>query len=86
MYVHVYSWPFKSIHLHGLAGQVEYAQLLNDASEIRFKQGHVESGIDNGAFKEGRHESTLVLSLPVKRPDVTVPVIELFMKGGFGQR
>ncbi|MCR8631236.1 alpha-L-fucosidase [Paenibacillus radicis (ex Xue et al. 2023)] len=80
MYVHVYSWPFKNIQLHGLAGKVEYAQLLNDASEIRFKQGFVASGIDNGAFKEGRDENTLVLSLPVKKPNVTVPVIELFLK------
>ncbi|UJF35623.1 alpha-L-fucosidase [Paenibacillus hexagrammi] len=86
LYVHVYSWPFKSIHLQGMAGQVEYAQLLNDASEIRFKQGFVESGIENGAYKEGRDESTLVLSLPVKKPDVTVPVIELFLKGGPAQR
>lgn len=81
LYVHVYSWPFKSIHLHGLAGQVEYAQLLNDASEIRFKQGVVHSGIDNGAYKEGRDEKTLVLSLPVRKPDVAVPVIEIFLKG-----
>ncbi|OXM87989.1 alpha-L-fucosidase [Paenibacillus rigui] len=80
MYVHVYSWPFKNIHLHGFAGKVEYAQLLNDASEIRFKQGFVASGIDNGAFKEGRDEDTLVLSIPVKKPNVTVPVIELFLK------
>jgi alpha-L-fucosidase len=80
MYVHVYSWPFKNIHLRGFAGKVEYAQLLNDASEVRFKQGFVASGIDNGAFKEGRDENTLVLSLPVKKPNVTVPVIELFLK------
>ncbi|CAN7550921.1 alpha-L-fucosidase [Paenibacillus sp. LjRoot56] len=80
MYVHVYSWPFKNIHLHGFAGKVEYAQFLNDASEIRFKQGFVQSGIENGAFKEGRDEHTVTLSLPVKKPNVTVPVIELFLK------
>ncbi|KRE32318.1 alpha-L-fucosidase [Paenibacillus sp. Soil724D2] len=80
MYVHVYSWPFKNIHLHGFAGKVEYAQFLNDASEIRFKEGFVPSGMDNGAFKEGRDEHTVTLSLPVKKPNVTVPVIELFLK------
>lgn len=80
MYLHVYSWPFKNIHLHGFAGKVEYAQFLNDASEIRFKEGFVPSGIDNGAFKEGRDEHTVTLSLPVKKPNVTVPVIELFLK------
>jgi alpha-L-fucosidase len=80
MYLSVYSWPFKNIHLHGFAGKVEYAQFLNDASEIRFKEGFVPSGIDNGAFKEGRDEHTVTLSLPVKKPNVTVPVIELFLK------
>ncbi|MEV5027852.1 alpha-L-fucosidase [Paenibacillus sp. LPE1-1-1.1] len=80
MYLHVYSWPYKSIHLKGFAGKVEYAQLLGDASEIRFKEGVVESSMINGAFREGRDESTLTLSIPVKKPDVTVPVIELFLK------
>lgn len=79
MYLHVYSWPYKSIHLKGFAGKVEYAQLLNDASEIRFKEGVVESSMINGAFREGRDESTLTLSIPVKKPGVTVPVIELFL-------
>ncbi|MFC5653626.1 alpha-L-fucosidase [Paenibacillus solisilvae] len=80
MYVHVYSWPFKNIHLKGFAGKVEYAQLLNDASEIKFKEGVVESSMIDGAYRESRDESTLMLSIPVKKPDVTVPVIELFLK------
>ncbi|WP_159884861.1 alpha-L-fucosidase [Paenibacillus puerhi] len=80
LYVHVLSWPFKNIHLRGLAGKVEYAQLLHDASEIRMKEGFVPSGIEEGAFREGRDTETLTLSIPVKQPNVTVPVIELFLK------
>src|SRR5438105_1616727 len=35
LYLHVFAWPFRHLHLDGLAGRVEYAQLLNDASEIK---------------------------------------------------
>ncbi|MDB5085933.1 MAG: alpha-L-fucosidase, partial [Bacilli bacterium] len=80
MYVHVFSWPFKSIHLQGFAGKVEYAQLLGDSSEILIREGVVQSTMDEGAYREGRDATTLTLSLPVKKPNVTVPVIELFMK------
>ena len=35
LYLHLFAWPFRHVHLDGLAGRVEYAQLLNDASEIK---------------------------------------------------
>ncbi|MBW7460313.1 alpha-L-fucosidase, partial [Paenibacillus sepulcri] len=82
LYLHVLSWPFKTIHLKGLAGKIEYAQLLNDASEIRMKQGARQSTMTAGAFSEGRDAGTVSLSIPVKKPDVAVPVIELFLKPG----
>lgn len=66
LYVHVFAWPFKHLHMDGMAGKVEYAQLLNDASEIRMS-GSTETGV-------------LTLNLPIQKPDVTVPVIELFLK------
>jgi alpha-L-fucosidase len=74
LYVHVFAWPFVELHLDGLAGKVEYAQLLNDASEVLMQsrpewQGHDDVGKD-----------TLTLRLPVQKPNVTVPVIELFLK------
>jgi alpha-L-fucosidase len=80
LYLHVFSWPFKHIHLYGFSGQVEYAQLLNDASEIRMVQGEQEMSMEAGAFNEGRSANTLTLQLPVKKPNVAVPVIELFLK------
>jgi alpha-L-fucosidase len=64
LYLHIFAWPFRHLHLDGLAGKVEYAQLLNDASEVRFEE------------KDG----TLTLDVPVRKPDVTVPVVELFLK------
>jgi alpha-L-fucosidase len=35
LYLHLFAWPFDAVHLPGLAGRVEYAQFLHDASEIR---------------------------------------------------
>ena len=76
MYVHVLAWPFRHLHLDGFKNRVEYAQLLKDGSEIRFHQdGH--QGLN---FKGLAAPETLTLELPVPRPHVTVPVIELFMK------
>ncbi|MEZ0070757.1 alpha-L-fucosidase [Planotetraspora sp. GP83] len=78
LYVHLFSWPYRHLHLPGLAGRVRYAQLLNDASEIRtlIPDPSVDSGHTRlSALPDG----TLTLQLPVRRPDVAVPVIELFL-------
>jgi alpha-L-fucosidase len=64
------------VHLAGLAGRVAYAQLLHDASEVRLLEpgGHDEWSIaDTDA-------TTLTIELPVQRPDVVVPVVELFLR------
>lgn len=79
LYVHVFAWPFGHLHLPGLAGKVDYAQLLNDASEIGMQE--IDPG--RGAYTVGlggMPPGTLTLDLPVRRPDVAVPVIELFLK------
>jgi len=75
LYVHVFAWPFVQLHLDGLAGKVAYAQLLNDASEV--KMGEVP---EHQASMAGPGSSTLTLHLPVRKPDVVVPVVELFLK------
>jgi len=69
VYVHVFTWPPQHLHLDGFAGRVGYAQLLNDASEIPFTSSDPEDGT-----------RTVTLSLPARKPEVTVPVIELFLK------
>lgn len=66
LYLHLFSWPFRHVHLDGLAGKVAYAQFLHDASEIRCREGQ---------------DGALTLDLPVQKPDVAVPVVELFLKG-----
>ena len=74
LYVHVFAWPFERLFLDGFKGKVEYAQLLHDASEVKM--------IDVPEWQarvDGAREDTIVLQLPVQKPNVMVPVIELFL-------
>ena len=77
VYLHIYNWPFKHLHLDGLAGKVAYAQFLHDASEMHFKE---HGSAVHSALEEKCEESVLTLDIPVLKPNVTVPVIELFLK------
>lgn len=76
LYVHLFQYPYAFLELPGFGGKVEYAQFLHDASEIRFTENKSDH------FSEGRTEGEglLVLNLPVLKPTVVVPVIELFLK------
>ena len=76
LYVHLFDWPYKFVHLDGTAftQRVEYAQLLNDASELRGMNDWDKKQIEVG-------RDVLTLRLPQRLPDdVEVPVIELFLK------
>jgi len=78
LYLHVFTWPFKNLHLDGMADRVEYAQLLSDASEVRMRS--TPAPAEHGSTAAEQSKTTLTLELPVKKPPVTVPVIELFLK------
>ena len=54
---------------------MKYAQLLNDASEVQWLGAQTDPH-----FVPPVGETTLTLHLPVKKPDVVVPVVELFLK------
>ncbi len=77
LYVHLFAWPFKALHLEGMAGKVKYAQFLHDASEVRFRDAaaEVHPGLNQ---KSGPGE--LTLNLPVVKPNIEIPTIELFLK------
>ena len=77
LYLHIYSWPFRHIHIEGIGDRLKYAQFLHDASEVHWlvPEPEVDSNI-GVAVPEG----TITLELPVKKPDVVVPVIELILK------
>ncbi|MEV7607413.1 alpha-L-fucosidase [Paenarthrobacter sp. NPDC089322] len=78
LYVHLFAWPFEYLHLPGLAGKVEYAQLLNDASEVFLREVDPDQQAWN-TTPAGQPPGTLTIKLPVQRPDVAVPVLELFL-------
>ena len=79
LYVHVLNWPMKHLWLTGdaYAQRVAYAQLLNDASEIQRKG--IEPWQEENSGKV-RKESAVGLTLPIVKPPVAVPVIELMLK------
>lgn len=79
LYVHVLAWPYKHLHLDGLpfVERVEYAQLLHDASEVAMRGVEAWQLYHAG---DGMTDKTLSLTLPQMKPNVTVPVIELFLK------
>ncbi len=76
LYLHIFSWPFRHIHIDRLSGKVEYAQLLNDASEIAI----LEPGGEASHVTPNVGEDSLTLEVPVAKPNVVVPVIELFLR------
>ncbi|MDR0348919.1 MAG: alpha-L-fucosidase [Tannerella sp.] len=76
LYIHVLEWPFRSLHLPGYRDKFKYAQLLNDGSEIKFRT-HTDRGSHT---TETSKENDVILTLPVARPNVDVPVIELFLE------
>ena len=78
LYLHLLAWPFKHVHLDGLGGRVAYAQLLNDGSEIRTQKAPAQA---SNMTPQGMGGDTLTLVLPVQKPDVAVPVVEMFVKG-----
>lgn len=78
LYLHLFAWPFRHVHLAGLAGRVEYAQLLNDASEIGMETVDPEQAAQNTQMG-GLPPRTLTLKLPVQAPAVALPVIELIL-------
>ena len=64
LYCHIYAWPMKTLKLPGMAGKIEYAQLLNDASEVLF----------------GEQGDDVILQLPITQPPVAIPVVEMYLK------
>ena len=76
LYVHLFAYPFAYLEFHGLAGKVDYVQFLHDASEVRFTEGKV----DHFSLGATQAADLLVLELPAVKPDVLVPVLEIFLK------
>lgn len=78
LYLHIFNWPMRHIHLSGVAGRIEYAQLLHDASQVFVKEPDAEARAQNTTAPG--EEGVVTLELPVQRPNVLVPVVELFLR------
>jgi alpha-L-fucosidase len=77
IYIHVLQWPIKSLFLDGWSDRIKYVQLLNDASEILFRPAGER---EIAAMQISSSAETVILTLPVHKPPVEVPVIEVFLK------
>ncbi|MDB4583321.1 hypothetical protein N9164_09230 [Draconibacterium sp.] len=74
LYVHLLDYPMKNFLMRGFGNKVKYAQFLHDASEIKIGKpyGHW--------IQQETDETDINLILPTNKPNVEIPVIELFLK------
>jgi len=79
LYLHIFAWPHGKLFLNGLEERFEYAQFLYDGSEvINVKlQPKVKDYLEKQSFYP---KNALCLALPLSRPPVIIPVIEIFLK------
>ncbi|WP_409939114.1 alpha-L-fucosidase [Rhizobium leguminosarum] len=80
LYIHLFNWPYRHLHFDALAGKVEYAQFLHDGSEVTWLRPSANTLWANTQFPVGDDQMTFVL--PVRRPQIVVPVIEVKLKAG----
>lgn len=77
IYVHTLAWPYRHLHIAGLGGQVRLARFLHDGSEIRILRP--EPPNPNDTMQVPVDENDLTLELPVKKPSIVIPVVELLL-------
>ncbi len=68
LYVHLLAYPLNRLTINNIADKVKYVQFLHDASEISMTTGRNETSND------------LILTLPVQKPPVEIPVLEVYLK------
>ena len=74
LYIHLFDYPMGFLPLE-FFDRVEYAQFLHDGSELLFK------GPSKRHSQTGDVKPEAGLALPILKPDVSVPVVECFLKG-----
>ena len=79
LYLHLFAWPFRHVHLPGLAGRVSFARFLHDGSEVPAEVIDPSRKAQNTTMS-GLGTDVLTLNLPARQPDVEVPVIELLLQ------
>ncbi|AJY48096.1 alpha-L-fucosidase [Martelella endophytica] len=77
LFLHIFSWPFRHIHIDAMDGKLEFARFLHDGSEVKWLTHSKDVDSNVGVTVP---EGMITLELPVKKPNVTVPVVELILK------
>jgi alpha-L-fucosidase len=67
LYIHLLAYPMGNVILKNSFDKVKYVQFLHDASEIRFRAG-------------GENKNDVIMNLPVLKPGVEIPVLEVYLK------
>jgi alpha-L-fucosidase len=75
LYIHLLQWPMGKLIIPGLKGKLAYAQLLHDASEVRWTQSY-----GGPLVQEKLDDTALVFELPIQKPDQEIVVIECYLK------
>lgn len=74
LYIHLLDYPLQNFRLPGFKDKIKYAQFLHDASELKISApyGHW--------VQQETGENDVNLALPVNKPNIEIPVIEVFLK------
>ena len=75
LYIHLLDYPMKWFTMKGFGGKVKYARFLHDGSELKFGEPR-----HNVTHQETLAEEDVILILPVVKPNVEIPVIELILE------
>lgn len=65
LYIHLLEYPFSEMKMGNMAGKIDYAQFLHDASEIRYRENA---------------DGTVNFIIPGIKPKQEISVIEVFLK------
>lgn len=68
LYIHLLAYPMGSLSLPGMGDKIKYVQFLHDASEVQLRTARDNEGSD------------ITLNLPVIKPPVEIPVLEVFLR------
>ena len=72
LYLHLFAWPFRHVHLPGLASKVNFAQFLHDGSEIATEVIDPAQQAQNTTMA-ALGTDVLTLNLPAASPISTFP-------------
>ena len=73
LYVHLFSYPYKALTLE-FGDRIKYAQFLHDGSELKVRR---MNGSECRQLGYSQDAPPAIVELPVAKPNVEVPVIEL---------